>query len=113
VKLQDEFLSWTVLPAGVVNAGHRQRLNANLWVGPVAIVKQGQENPHAMMVSDAEKVVNPLSKSTRVVAPNQIMQIDPQSVESETLSPTEFSVDCFSVIGVRLPHFQLVDRGAW
>jgi len=79
----------------------------------VAIVKQGQENSHAMMVSDTKEVVNSFGKSIRVVVPDQIVQIDPQRIEPEVLSPAQFSVDCFSVVCVCLPHFQLVNRGAW
>ncbi len=54
-----------------------------------------------------------LRKPCGILLPEAVVEEDADAGEAQILGPAELPIDGFEVEGVRLPHLELVDGGAW
>src|SRR5258707_10974637 len=89
----------TLHPAGIVNAGARVVLLAELWIGVPAGIEQNEERFDVVLRRNLEKGINALAKPFRVLLPSQIMKKTAHGVEADGLCPTEFEIDALGIEG--------------
>ena len=104
------FCSRALHPLGVMNPGAGSRLRAGLRQGIPNAVKNDEDNREVMAAGGAEELVHPVEKSSRVLLPGEVVEEDAQGIETQILGPGQFTVDLLEIEGIRLPHFELIDR---
>src|SRR5688500_15841568 len=97
-------------PAGVVRVRLRLALLAEARVGIPHTVKQYEHHADAVLVGDAEELIDAREESLCVLLPENVVQEHANAVEPQPLGQREFPVDGVQVERFRLPHLELVDR---
>ena len=90
----------------------RLRLFAEGKIGIPAVVEEHEHGFDAVFVRNGEIGFHASEESRGVLFPKQIVQKDAHNAHADRLRPAEFAVDCGGIKRFRLPHFQLIDRGA-
>ena len=98
-------------PAGVVHAGRRRVLLAELRVRIPARIEEHEQRLDVVLRGDVEEPVDPLPIAVGVLLPRQIVQEHPHRRHAEAFGPAELLVDRSRIERVRLPHLELVDGG--
>ena len=75
-------------------------------------IEQHQHGTNFVFGTYVEELIQAFFESLGILLPEQIMQEDPHGVHAEALRPAQFLIDPFEVERLRLPHFQLIDRGS-
>ena len=100
-------------PAGIVYAGHRIGLLAQvslLGIPVASIGEEGDHGPDVVLLADIQELSQAILESRRIGFPHQVVQEDPHGVEPQVLRPAQFPVDRLGIERLGLPGFDLVDR---
>ena len=96
-------------PAGIVDAGARGALLAEMRKRIPARIEENEENANVMSAGNGEKGIDAFLKTGSVLLPKEIVKKHAHGVEADGFGPAEFEVDALWVEGVGLPHFEFVD----
>jgi hypothetical protein len=77
-----------------------------------ARVEDHDQHADLVPLRERQKAVDPLRKTFRVLLPEQVVKKDAHAVEAKRLRVAELAIDRRLVPRVRLPHLELIDRGA-
>ena len=99
-------------PAGVVLAGFGVTLLAERELLSPAVIEEDKHRLNAMRISQREILIHPITESSRVLLPEQVVQIHPHDCHAQRFRATQLAVNGLRVKRVSLPHLQLIDRGA-
>src|SRR6476661_3697504 len=96
-----------------MHSGSRGMLLSEFWICIPAGIEQYKKRPDFVFLGDAQKNIDALLETFRILLPEQVVQKDAHGVEAERLRPTEFGIDALGIKGRGLPHFQLIDGCGW
>src|SRR5467141_1083067 len=96
-------------PAGIVDAGARVTLLAELRIRVPAGIEQNKKRFDVVFRRDLEKGIDTLAKSFRVLLPRKIMEKNAHGVEADGLCPAKLEVDALGIEGICLPHLEFID----
>ena len=73
-------------------------------------IEENEDGTDVVPIGDGEEAVEALLEAGGVLLPEQVVQEDAHRAHSQAFRPAQFLVDLSGIEGIRLPHFELIDR---
>ena len=86
-------------------------LATHLGMRVPAGVEQHEQRLDAMTGRDVDELRQTRLEAAGILSPQLVVQEDADRVQSVQPGPTQFGVDAPRVVGARLEHLELIDRG--